>query len=73
MVAAGVVFFGGGNMALGAEMNTEVTFLAMFFIDFYVSFQNSIPKKVFCWYYNTSRPSYVAHNGWKVKYFHATF
>jgi hypothetical protein len=73
MVAAGVVLFCGHNVTLGTEMNTEMTFLAMFFINFYVSFQNSIPKKVLCWYYDTSRPRYVAHNGWKVKYFHAIF
>jgi hypothetical protein len=46
-------------MALGTEMNTEVTFLAMFFINFYVSFQNSIPKKVLCWYYNASQSLFI--------------
>jgi len=45
MVALSVVFFGGYNMPLGADINAEMAFLAEFFINFYGAFQNSIPKK----------------------------
>jgi hypothetical protein len=69
MVAAGVVLFCGHNVTLGTEMNTEVTFLAMFFINFYVSFQNSIPKKFYVGIIILAGACYLAHNAKKVKFF----
>jgi hypothetical protein len=41
-----VVFFPGNYVALGAGNDAQVTFFAKLFIDFYESFQNSIPKSI---------------------------
>jgi len=42
--AVGIVFRGGHDMSLGAEMDAKKTFLAKFFVDFNVAFQNKSPK-----------------------------
>jgi len=52
MVALSVVFFGGYNVPLGADINTEMAFLAEFLIDFYGAFQNSIPKNYIIRFFN---------------------
>jgi hypothetical protein len=44
MVALHVELFGWRNMTLGAEMNTEMTFLAQFFFDFNISFHTLSPN-----------------------------
>jgi hypothetical protein len=55
MIALSVVFFGGYNMPLGADINAEMAFLAEFFINFYGAFQNLIPEKYNHFFHNMRR------------------
>jgi hypothetical protein len=74
VISLSIIFFGRHNVTLGADINAEVTFLAQFFINFYGTFQNSIPKKTLVRIFlSKSGESYVAQNGKKVKYFQVVF